>query len=132
MILSRPVVAICPAGVLLGDLAQVAVFDGKGDAGQLAQHLAGDIGDVLVSVPLAAEQILCAVADELRSRGMTDKLAKLEELVRVIKAGQNRLIIGRFELNVGNAPTLEQIDAALEQQRRNVKAIVERTVRGGK
>ena len=127
--LRQPVATLCPAGSLLGDLAQVALIDGKGEGAALAQVLAGDLGNMMIPVMVPADQVLCSIVDELRKRRHLDKVAQVEKLIAALKQGQHRIISGAFNLQLPSDPTSDQVLEALDKQRRAVIEAVERAAK---
>lgn len=82
---------------------------------EACERVAALVGDVPVSIEVPAAHLLCQAAEELRRRGDAEAVDVIEGLIREMKAGKNKRIIGRMAFG---ARSMGEVDGALEEMRK--------------
>ncbi len=103
---------------MLGEEAGRLGYQSQKDA---CGALAAKIGDVKVALEIPAAQIFAKGCDEMHKRGDTEAVAELEALIKLLKGGQHRKVVGTFQYT---PQTISQVDESLEAIRKNALAVV--------
>lgn len=107
-----------PLGLALRFISMNAAACGQPEAAAAAERLAQTVDGMVITAQVPIVHVLCQAADHLRAEGHAPLVAKLEEIVKLLKAPMGpRLITGSLHLNAVDERTLDQ---RLEQLRTSV------------
>lgn len=85
------------------------------DAARLCLELAAEHDDVReVSIDVPIVHVLCQLAEHFRAEHNAKAVDRIEHIVKLLKAGQNRTILGTINLE---GKTAGEIEGKLEQLR---------------
>lgn len=92
-------------------------------AAQDAEQLAKELGAARYPIRFTCRQVLVHMVDHYRSSGDTEKVRKLEAIIRSLKSGEKMLVSGDLAFR---AKTLSELDNRLEDMRKIAVPIMER------
>jgi hypothetical protein len=99
-------------------IGAVAANDARGpEIAAVCRRLMQELGGVEVTVQVPVVAILCDACDELRRRGQA--IDGIDELIRLLKGGQQRLVSGGLRFTAEN---VSRLDDKLEDLRKIVIA----------
>lgn len=100
-------------------LAQSLPIERRESAMMIFRKLITALGETEITVHVPLDHILCQSCDSLRAAGKHEEVQIIEELVQVLKGGEQRVITGGFNLNARN---LADLDGQLENLRKTLVA----------
>lgn len=106
-------------------MGALAMRDGNQEAALELAQIVKDWGATEITMRVPVVHVLCQLADEFRSRGRAESVARVERVVKLLKAGApQRLVVGSLVLDGSRGPS------KLDDQYEQVRKLVVRSVGG--
>jgi hypothetical protein len=99
----------------MAGLAQALPYEQREKVNKIFQKLISAVGETEITVQIPAVHILCQACDSLRTQGKFDEVAIIEELIKVLKGEQQRVIVGSLDFHASGVANL---DDELERMRK--------------